>query len=113
MRTEFHFWLVSKDPETLKPYLVYACPAREGEDHARQRGLELLGGADFTISRLKTRDLSRASSLLKGSRLEQYHSLKKAGQRLGHDKTIVRDKKRKTDRERKIRKGSKTTNPLW
>jgi len=111
--TEFHYWLVSKDPETLRPYLIYACPSREGEDHARQRGLELLPGIDFTISRLKTRDLSKASSLLKGNRLEQYHSLKEAGKRLGHTKTILRDRKRKTDKKRKIHKGSKTTNPLW
>lgn len=111
--TEFHYWLVSKDPDTQKPYLIYACPAREGESQARQRGLELLPGIDFTISRLRTREIGKASSLLKGNRLEQSHSLREAGKRLGHDKTIARDRKRKTDRERKIRKGSKTTNPLW
>lgn len=87
-----HFWLVSKEPETGKPYLVYGGIT---EDVARAKGLEMLSGIDFEIKRLPTRNLARASSMLKGHRLEQTHSLKKASQRLGHTKSIHRMKRKK------------------
>jgi len=97
-----HFWIVSQDPDTHKPYLIYGCPAREGEESARQKGMEMLPGVDFQIRELPTKDLNRASSMIRGKRLETTHSLKKAGQRLGHGKTVLRDRKRKKRHELKI-----------
>jgi len=70
-----YYWLVAKD-ETGKPYLVYGGAT---EEEARQKGLENLNGIDFEIKPLPTRDLSSASSMLRGNRLEQTHSLRKQG----------------------------------
>lgn len=106
MSEKFHYWLSATDPETHKPYLVYGCPAKEGEPGARARGIELLGGLDFEIKRLPTRDLGKASSMWKGKRLEQTHNLGRAGQRLGHIKSLRRDQNRTQDRSKK----SKTDN---
>lgn len=80
-----YYWLVCRD-ESGKVYLVFG--SDKSEDEARQTGLELLGGVDFEIKRLPTRDLAKASSFLKGNRLEKYHSLKEAGKRLGHTKSL-------------------------
>jgi hypothetical protein len=85
---DYHYWLVTKSED--KPYLLYACPAREGEEKARQRGFELLGGLDFEIKRYPTRAINHASSLYRGSRLDTTHSLKEASRRIGHDKSIKR-----------------------
>jgi len=82
-----YYWLVASDPDTRKPYLVFG---GNTEEEARQQGLEVLGGIDFQIKSLPTRDLRAASSQLKGNRLEQTHSLQKAGQRIGHDRSIKR-----------------------
>lgn len=106
MRKEYHYWLTAFGDDG-KPYLVYACPARDGEEQARQKGIEMLPNIDFQIKKLPTRDLGAASSMIRGKRLETTHSLKEASQRQGHTKTILRDRKRK------MRKGSKATNPLW
>lgn len=88
-----YFWLVAKDPDSGKPYLIYGGTT---EDEARQKGLEMLGGIDFQIKSLPTRNLARASSLLKGNRLETTRSLKAASQRLGHSKTLKRKKRRRS-----------------
>ena len=79
------YWLVAQ--ENGRPYLIYG---GQSEEEARQKGLELLCGLNFEIKRLPTRNLQKASSLLKGNRLEETHSLKKASQRLGHNKSIKR-----------------------
>ncbi len=79
-----YWWLVTQDQG--KNFLVFG--SDKSEEDARQKGFELLGGIDFEIKRLPTRSLSQASSLLKGNRLEQYHSLREASKRLGHDKSI-------------------------
>ena len=84
---ESYFWLVTRDPETNRPYLL---AGGRTEDEARTKGLEILGGVDFTIKKFPTRDLGRASSLLKGNRLEQTHSVHKAAERLGHERTVKR-----------------------
>lgn len=89
--TRYYYWLVCQD-ETGKPYLIYG---GESEEEARQKGLEMLNGVDFTIKRLPTRSLPHASSLLKGNRLEEYHNLRKATQRLGHDRSFKRAKQRR------------------
>ncbi len=93
----FHFWLVAVYDG--KPTLVYGGP---DENSARQRGMELLPGVDFEIKRLPTYNLQRASSLIRGNRLEQSHSLKDATKRLGHDKSIALWKRRQEQRRRLI-----------
>ena len=91
----YHFWLVATYDG--KPTLVYGGP---DENSARQRGMELLPGVDFEIKRLPTISLARASSLIRGNRLEQSHSLKQATQRLGHNKSIALWKRRQEQRRR-------------
>ena len=90
MAKQYHFWLVTKDEETGKPYLIYGCPDRDGEDAARSRGFELLGGMDFHIKRYPTSNLAQASSYHRGKRLENGEGLKAATQRLGHEKSVAR-----------------------
>jgi hypothetical protein len=92
MITRYYWWLCTRD-EKGKPYLVFG--SEKSEDDARQKGMELLGGLDFEIKRLPTRSLPKASSLCKGNRLEQYHNLKEASKRLGHEKSVARLKRRK------------------
>lgn len=87
-----YYWLVAKDPETGKPYLIYG-GATEAE--ARQEGLEMLSGVDFEIKALRTMNLQAASSMLKGRKLKNTHSLRKASERLGHDKSVKRMRRRR------------------
>lgn len=92
---EYHYWISAIEPETGKPYLLYGCPAREGEEKARQRGMELLGGLDFQIKRYPTRDINMASSYLRGKRQEQTQSLKESSRRIGHNKSLRRLRRRR------------------
>jgi len=87
-----YYWLVAKDPETGKPYLIFG---GNTEAEARQEGLEMLSGVDFEIKALPTRNLAMASSMLKGSKLKKSHSLSKASTRLGHSKSVNRMRKRR------------------
>ena len=90
-----YFWIVAlaqEEGKPDKPYLVFG--SDKSEDDARQKGLELLGGTNFEIRKLPTRNLARASSLLKGNRLEQTQSLREAGRRIGHDKSLKRRRRR-------------------
>lgn len=64
------------------------------EDAARMKGLELLGGDDFKIVKLHHRDLGSASAELRGKRLEQTHSLRKATMRIGHEKSLKKIRRR-------------------
>ena len=84
----YYYWIVSRDPETGRPYLVFG--SEKDEADARQRGLELLGGVDFEIKRFPTRDIATASRLLKGGRLEKGDGLHKATERLGHTRSLKR-----------------------
>ena len=93
---EEYWWITASDPETGKPYLI---AGGRTEDEARQKGLETLGGIDFQLRKFPTRNLSRASALLRGSKLETTHSLSKAAERLGHEKSIDRDKKLRQKRQ--------------
>ena len=85
--TRYYYWLVCR-AERGKVFLVFG--SDKSEDEARQKGLEMLGGIDFAIRRLPTRSLPRASSLIKGNRLERGEGLKRASQRLGHDRSLDR-----------------------
>lgn len=94
-KRNWYYWLVAKEPETGKPYLI---AGGKTEEEARQKGLEMLSGQgiDFNIRRLPTIDIGRASSMLKGQRLEKTRSLKTATEKLGHDRTLKRRQRRIT-----------------
>ena len=93
MTTRYYYWLKCMD-SSGKMYLVFGSDRDESD--ARTRGIELLGGADFEIKRLPTRNLQKASSLCKGHRLEETHSITKASEKIGHEKSLRRQlKKRK------------------
>lgn len=94
-RRQKYYWLVCADPDDGKPYLIYGGRA---EDEARQKGLDILGGVDFEVKMYPTSNLAAASSMHKGRRLEETHSLGKASQRLGHDRSLRRLQRRQ-DRE--------------
>lgn len=79
-RTQYHWWLVAHDNNDTT--LIYGSGI--SEEAARQHGLEILPGLDFEVRKLPTRNLARASSILKGKRLEETHSLKEATKRLKH-----------------------------
>ena len=92
-----YYWLVAVDPETKKPYLIYG-GATEAE--ARQEGLEMLNGIDFSIRAFPTMNLQAASAMMKGRRLKQTHSLRKSSERLGHKKSVTRMRRRRTKHPR-------------
>lgn len=91
-RTEYHYWLVSRDSTTGQPYLIYGGIS---ESIARQRGLEMLGGLDFRIKRFPTKSLSAASAMLRGTRLNKGMGLHESTRRQGHEKTLRRRQARK------------------
>lgn len=97
MVRRYHLWLVTKD-ETGKPYLIYGAPdfgTNGGEAIAREKGLSMLGGLDFEIKRYPTSDLGTASAYHRGKRLERGEGLKASVQRLGHDRSLKRLKRRR------------------
>jgi hypothetical protein len=87
----YYFWLKCKDLSG-KVYLVFGSDL--SMDDARTHGLELLGNTDFEIRRLPTRNLSRASQMTKGTRLEETHDITKASEKLGHEKSLRRQLKK-------------------
>ncbi len=87
-----YYWIVAHDTDN-KPYLIFG--SDKSEEDARQQGLEMLGGVDFEIKKFPTRDLASASSMLKGKKLKETHSLKKATERLGHEKSVNRLKNKR------------------
>lgn len=86
-----YYWLVCRDPDTGKPYLI---KGGDSETEAREKGLEMLSGIDFEIKALPTRDTSAASAMIRGKRLEDTHDLRSARQKLGHERSIDRMRKR-------------------
>lgn len=91
IRKRYFYWIYARDPESGKPYLVYGA---DNEEQARIRGLEMLPGIDFQLKRLPTSNISMASSMIHGHRLESTHSLKKASKRIGLQKTVDNLRKR-------------------
>lgn len=89
-----YYWLLAKDTETGQPFLI---AGGDTEHEARQKGLECLSGVDFEIRGLYTRNLEKASQIVRGKRLEDTHSLQKARQRIGHEKSIRRWRERIQD----------------
>lgn len=82
-----YYWLLCQDPDTGKPFLI---AGGDTESEAREHGLDMLGGIDFEIRALPTRNLASASSMVRGKRLEDTRSLHKAGERQGHEKSLRR-----------------------
>ena len=74
------WWLTGRNEG--KRFLIFGSDT--SEDDARQHGLELLGGIDFAIKRLPTKNISQASRMLKGNILEQTKDLDTATRRLKH-----------------------------
>ena len=96
MARQYHWWIATRD-ETGKPYLIYGSPdfgSDGGEEAARAKGIEMLGGLDFRTVRYPTPSLSEASSYHRGKRLESGEGLKRSTQRLGHERSIDRLRKR-------------------
>jgi hypothetical protein len=88
-----YWWIVTRDPDTRKPYLVFGSDRDEAE--AREKALTMLGGLDFEIRRYATRDLGTASAYYRGKRLEDGEGLKASSERIGHGKSIARMRKRR------------------
>ena len=91
----YYYWLLCQSEEG-KPFLI---AGGDTEDAARSKGLECLGGIDFETRRLPTRNLARASAMIRGVRLEETHSLKRASQRLGHTKSVRRMLERRSRKQ--------------
>jgi len=91
----YYYWLICRD-DMKKPYLVFG--SDKSEDDARQKGLEILGGLDFEIKRYPTRDLGTASAYFRGKRLERGDGLSASTQRIGHNRSIEKLKKRMSRR---------------
>ena len=91
-----YYWLIAKDPDTGKPFLI---AGGNTEDDARAKGIDMLAGIDFEIRSLPTRNLSRASAMVRGVRLEDTHDLRSAKERLGHDRSV----QRMAERRRRLR----------
>jgi len=83
-----YWWIVVKDPETGKTNLVFG--SDKSEDDARLQGLETLGGLDFEIKKLPTRDRNSASAMMRGKKLSQGEGLHRATRRIGRNKTLNR-----------------------
>lgn len=81
------YWLKATEPESGRPYLIFGGLT---EEEARAKGLEEMGGLDFEIVPLPTRNLSAASAMIRGQRLQETHSLRRAGQRIGHSRSLKR-----------------------
>jgi len=95
MARQYHLWIVTRDPDTGRPYLIYGAPdfgSDGGEEAARAKGIEMLGGLNFEIKRYPTRSLSEASAYHRGKRLESGEGLRASTQRLGHEKSVERMK---------------------
>lgn len=97
MTTRYYYWLVTREPDTGKPMLIFG--SDKTEEDARQRGMELLGGLNFSIKRLPTRNISQASACVRGARLDKTHNLRTANQRQGHEKSLERLKERLAQRK--------------
>lgn len=88
------YWIVAAD-DTGQPYLIFGGAT---ESEARQKGLEMLPGVNFEVRMFRTRNLDMARSQLRGSRLDGQRSLREAGRRQGHEKSIPKLLKRKRKR---------------
>jgi len=86
------YWIIAKDPDSHKPFLI---AGGDSEDDARHKALETLGGVDFEIRGLYTRNMAHASAIVRGKRLEETHDLRTAGERIGHERSVNRMMRRR------------------
>ena len=93
---KYFYWLICREPDTGKVFLL---SGGEDEQSARNRGLECLGGIDFKIKRLPTRNLASASAQVRGLRLNSGEGLRKSSERQGHQKSLDRLKQRLQKRQ--------------
>ncbi len=82
------YWILARDPDPPhKPFLI---AGGDDESSAREKALDMLPGLDFEIRGLRTRNLSRASQMIRGKRLEDTHDLRTAKEKLGHERSVRR-----------------------
>ena len=93
-RTPKQYWWIGCT-DNSRQTLIFG--SDKSEEDARQKGLEMLPGTNFTIKRLPTRDLATASSMWKGLRLEQTHNLHKSLKHLTHEKGLLRKRRKQYD----------------
>lgn len=86
--------MLARDPDTGRPFLIAGGAT---EEDARQKGLECLSGIDFEIRALYTRNLAKASQIIRGKRLEDTRSLRQAKQRIGHERSLRRMRRKHSD----------------
>ncbi len=92
MATRQYYWIVAHDAQTGEDTLIFG--SDRGESEARNRGLMMLSGIDFEIKKYPTKDLSTASALYKGKKLETTRSLHEAKRRLTHEGGLLLKKRR-------------------
>ena len=97
MRPDRHryWWIIAN--YNGKPILIFGGST---EDDARLKGITELGGANFSLKELATRDPGRASQMIRGVKLEDTHNLAVSLQRQGHERTLNQMRKRLHRRER-------------
>jgi len=83
---QYYYWIYTRD-NTGKPYIIYG---GDREEDARRKGLEILGGMDFSIKKLPTRDKNAASGYIRGTRLQNSHNIKESTRRIGRSKSLSR-----------------------
>ena len=89
-----YYWIVA-DLDG-QPYLIFG---GDNEEEARRKGIENLG-ANFDIKKFPTRDITAASRMLRGHKLETSHDLRKAAKRQGHEKSLLRKRQQEVSNER-------------
>ena len=92
MRRQY-WWIITIDTESGRPMLI---AGGEDENKAREKGLEMLAGLNFELKRYPTRDRNEASAYYRGKRLESGIGLHKAAQRIGHEKSLARLRRRRS-----------------
>jgi len=70
-----------------KPFLFLG---GANSEEARMKAFDMLPGVDFEIKALPTTNTAKASQLLKYGKLADTRDIRRARERLGHDKTIKR-----------------------
>jgi hypothetical protein len=93
-----YWWLIAHDQETGEDTLIFG--SEKGESDARSHGLTMLPGINFEVKMFRTRDLSAASAIYRGKKLETGHSLHDAKRRLVHEKGLRRKKIRQEKKRR-------------
>ena len=92
-----HYWICTQ--QDGQPILIYGCPAHQGEEAARQKGIEMLCGINFELHKFPTRDTGKAAQMWKGRILETGHNLRQATTRQMHEGGLKRHLESKRRRQ--------------